>query len=67
MDGKKSPVCEWVFGWLALLMVCGEDDGEAAPPAFCASSQGAYRCVPLVTAGIRIVSVNNKVRGKVKY
>lgn len=26
MDGKKSLVCEWLFGQLALLMVCGEDD-----------------------------------------
>lgn len=23
---QKSPVCEWVFGWLALLMVCAEAD-----------------------------------------
>lgn len=63
---QKWLVCEWMFGWLALLMVCGEGDRLAVLFAFCVLSQRVYRCVLVVTAGIRTVFVNNKVKGKLK-
>lgn len=55
-----------MFGWLALLMVCGEGDRLAVLFSFCVLSQRVYRCVLVVTAGIRTVFVNNKVKGKLK-